>query len=50
VDIEGCKLTAYYNGEKFLEHEVDNAEEFEGMPSVFTQRGRFEWKEIGVKR
>lgn len=50
VDVEGNKLTAYYNGEKYLEHEVDDPEEFEGMPSVFTQRGRFEFKDVGVRR
>ncbi len=50
VDVEGGKLTAYYNGEKFLEHEEEDPEAFAGMPSVFTQRGRFEFKDVGVKR
>ncbi len=50
VDVEGGKITAFFNGDRFLAHEEADPEAFAGMPSIFTQRGKFEIKDLGVKR
>jgi tetratricopeptide (TPR) repeat protein len=50
VDVEGGKVTGYFNGDKSFTHEEADGSTFDGMPAIFVQRGRFEFKDVGVKK
>jgi len=49
VAVEPGRITCYLNGEEKLVHTA-SAESFGGSPGLFMQDGKFEAKELGVKR
>ena len=50
IDVEPGKISAYFNGGRAFIHQESDPAAFDGAPSVFTQRGRFEIKDLGVQK